>query len=908
MPKIRLENYFKNKTRIFILLIIATLIFALALFWFTYNGLYSMEKKRVDTQLNYSLNEINKLFNQIEKVYTPVVKDELYKLYDNQNMGSYQEEFKRIEKKLKSINKNHFKLNDTNYYLINHEGVIFKTNYLTDRGLDLKKHHTLWKQLEELSPGEISFIPFDDEVINDKSSLYFYLKLDNGDIFELGLVFKDLNQIIKKYFKSLFNNEKAEVKLISYPNSELLFKDNSFTKIDKDYIKKAIENENIIKHNLSLFKKVYYKTLSSRYGERVIKLTLDYSLYRSLFIKLIILILVILLIIILIIISFKKIIIKVIEPINHLAKNMELFSLEESDIDITQTNLLEIDIINKKYAEMIAKVNYNYKKLKISNYRMEEKNNEMQGYLNEIEEKDKLFRKVIDLSPNHIFIKDREGKFLLVNKTYANFFGITVRDLEGKKQKGLYYTNKRDIKKCLDIDQKVLQTGEEKRKNEILINKEGEERKLIITKLPIRLNEKRVVLGIIKDITDMEEKINKIKEQRNEIEASYEQLEAYNEEVVALNEDLEDSYQRVDKLASDLQEMIMVTTDLTKFGINGMINFLKELFYVAHKLVEIADYGSIYIFEEGQVEFIETVGHDLSTLQEVNIKKEIFYETTEEINVIPDVVSKTANVLRKQDREKFKVASKKIKESLTFGIVVDGKKLAGISLDIAQGSKENFNGKYKKLMKAFQTLAVSFYTINRYSNLKDNFKEEIILAIIRILELYDQYTKGHSENVAKIAKEIAKEIGLSQEDINKTYWAGLVHDIGKILISKKILNKPGRLTDEEYKLIKNHPSLGYEALSGAEHLKDIAKYILYHHERWDGSGYPEGLKEDQIPLISQILSVADAWDAMTSKRSYHNPFSKEAAIKEIEVNRGSQFSPEIADVFIKLAERTNSIN
>lgn len=172
-----------------------------------------------------------------------------------------------------------------------------------------------------------------------------------------------------------------------------------------------------------------------------------------------------------------------------------------------------------------------------------------------------------------------------------------------------------------------------------------------------------------------------------------------------------------------------------------------------------------------------------------------------------------------------------------------------------------------------------------------------------MVEIYDKYTKGHSENVAELSSVIAENMGLSHKKVIDTYWAGLVHDIGKLLIPIDILNKNGKLNDSEYDLIKKHTVWGSKALESSESLHYIAKYILHHHERWDGTGYPNGLKGDEIPLISQIISVADSWDAMLSKRAYREPLSPLKALKEIENNKGKQFSPEVANAFINIYKK-----
>lgn len=178
--------------------------------------------------------------------------------------------------------------------------------------------------------------------------------------------------------------------------------------------------------------------------------------------------------------------------------------------------------------------------------------------------------------------------------------------------------------------------------------------------------------------------------------------------------------------------------------------------------------------------------------------------------------------------------------------------------------------------------------------------EEIVHSISKLLELYDHYTSGHSESVATLAQHIAKEMKLENRSIKDAYWSGMVHDIGKVLISKDILNKKGSLSKKEYDDIKKHPIYAYKTLKDSSTLENIADYVLYHHERWDGKGYPKGLKNNEIPLISQILNVADSWNAMRSKRSYRRPLTKKEALEEIKSNKGKQFSPDIVDVFLEI--------
>ncbi len=207
-----------------------------------------------------------------------------------------------------------------------------------------------------------------------------------------------------------------------------------------------------------------------------------------------------------------------------------------------------------------------------------------------------------------------------------------------------------------------------------------------------------------------------------------------------------------------------------------------------------------------------------------------------------------------------------------------------------------------EMIKSLSGFFTSFIATHNYVSNQGKFQKDMILTIIRILEYHDPYTKGHSKNVATLASLLAEKMGLSDEMIRKTYWAALVHDIGKIVIPSTILNKEGKLTIEEFEIIKKHPVYGHDFLSTSSELRELAKYVYHHHERWDGKGYPSGLSGEDIPLISRIISVVDAWDAMRSDRPYRRGLSTEIAKKEIVEHSGIQFDPNIVKVFISLLE------
>lgn len=179
---------------------------------------------------------------------------------------------------------------------------------------------------------------------------------------------------------------------------------------------------------------------------------------------------------------------------------------------------------------------------------------------------------------------------------------------------------------------------------------------------------------------------------------------------------------------------------------------------------------------------------------------------------------------------------------------------------------------------------------------------QLIRALSKAVEAKDRYTNGHSERVAKYSKEIAKRLGWSDEDLEAIYNVGLLHDVGKIRIPGAIIRKKGKLDDEEYAYIKLHPNAGYHILKDIECIPHIGEGARYHHERYDGKGYPNGLVGKAIPEIARIIAVADAYDAMTSVRSYREVMPQEKVRGEIEGGKGKQFDPEIADIMLQIID------
>ena len=176
------------------------------------------------------------------------------------------------------------------------------------------------------------------------------------------------------------------------------------------------------------------------------------------------------------------------------------------------------------------------------------------------------------------------------------------------------------------------------------------------------------------------------------------------------------------------------------------------------------------------------------------------------------------------------------------------------------------------------------------------------MAFAKMIDAKDKYTNGHSIRVALYSKELAKRMGLPEEEQERIYYIALMHDIGKIGIPDSILKKEGKLTDEEMAVIRTHPVIGGEILKNCTALKGIAEGARYHHERFDGTGYCMGFAGAEIPLIARIIGVADAYDAMSNARCYRKALDREVIISELKEGTGTQFDPEIVPLMLQMIE------
>lgn len=255
---------------------------------------------------------------------------------------------------------------------------------------------------------------------------------------------------------------------------------------------------------------------------------------------------------------------------------------------------------------------------------------------------------------------------------------------------------------------------------------------------------------------------------------------------------------------------------------------------------------------------------------------------------------------------------------LIFGVLLSfllgmlfSRKITGPIKELAEGMKHISRGdlSYKVKVKSVQEVKELAGSLNKMADDLDelqrknhNYFYNVIQSLVRIVEAKDSYTKGHSERVAQYAGVIARCMGFPRDTVKFIEETGMLHDVGKLGIQDSILNKKEPLTEDEWEVIRQHPIVGEDILRPVSLSNEILSIVRAHHERYDGNGYPDKLRGNEINIFAQILSVADSYDAMTSTRAYRFPLNKAEAIKELKANRGAQFNPKIVDTFIGALE------
>jgi diguanylate cyclase (GGDEF)-like protein/PAS domain S-box-containing protein len=442
---------------------------------------------------------------------------------------------------------------------------------------------------------------------------------------------------------------------------------------------------------------------------------------------------------------------------------------------------------------------------------------------------------------NHVstlIIDPKTGQIIDANPAACSYYGYTKDEIRKLKISDINNFSEDEVRAEMNRARK-----EEKHHFEFKHKlKSGELRDVEVYSGPIFLDEKKYLYSIIFDITLRKERQKKI-----EYLSFYDQLtELYNRRF------FEVEMERIDTERNLPISIIMA-------DVNGL-KLINDAF--GHK------YGDQLLKKSAGV------------LKNVCRKEDIVARVggDEFVILLPKTESKTAyEIIDRINEETEKIKIKDLNMSIAFG--------TGTKTKEDESLKEIYTNSENRMYKN---------KLFKSSNIKGN----MVSTILNTIYQSNPREKLHSNNVSILCEKMGEALNLNEEMKTDLKVSGLLHDIGKVAVNKNILNKVEKLNSKDWEEIKNHCDIGYRILSTVNNLSSIAEYILYHHERWDGEGYPKGISKKEIPYVSRILAVCNAYDAMTRDEPYRKALTKEKALKEIEENAGTQFDPNIAEVFV----------
>lgn len=469
----------------------------------------------------------------------------------------------------------------------------------------------------------------------------------------------------------------------------------------------------------------------------------------------------------------------------------------------------------------------------------------------ELKKQKDILKTIIDSLPEAIFYKDKDCKFIGYNKNFSDFYAnLGVYDLIGKSDLEIY-PNKETAKKFIEQDKEIIRTKKAKSAQYSISYKDGDVRFEENLKVPV-INEDGEVWGIVglsRDITERKKLENKLR-------------------YLSYTDSLTGLYNRssFDEKLNKYNQEKYLPLGIIMGDVNGL------------KLVN------------------DTLGH----LEGDKLIKSIS-------NVLRDVCSNRGSVFR-WGGDEFMILLPNCSEQLCENImkeILDKCKhydYEFIQLSIALGESVK-NSTSQNIYECIKEVEEKVYRRKLLD--KKSIRSSITDSLIKSLQEKNTETEEHTERVTTYAYSLGVKLNFKASELDELFLVAKLHDIGKIGINEEILLKPDKLTNDEFIIMKTHSEKGYRILQAMGELENVAKCVLCHHEKWDGTGYPLCLKEDEIPLISRIISIVDAYDVMTSKRPYKKPMTKESAISELIRCSGTQFDPFLVNIFINSVLNNN---
>ena len=464
----------------------------------------------------------------------------------------------------------------------------------------------------------------------------------------------------------------------------------------------------------------------------------------------------------------------------------------------------------------------------------------------ELEQQKTLTNQIIDMLPGVIFYKDRESKYVYANKACRDFYAERgIENIIGKTDAEIN-PDKKQVEKFMKDDQTVIETKTPMFNEAILRGLDGNNIYKEVVKMPLTDNYGNVngIVGRSLDITEKKKAHERLEYlSYTDILTGAKNRTCFEDKG---NELSKKEYLPLGVIMGDANGLKLVNDT---FGHEEGDNLLKETVNVLKEACK--DEGEV--FRIGGDEFVILVPNASSSQCE-------------------KIINKIVKKCKEYDNKLFNLSI-----SLGFSIKND------TEIELYEALKEAEDKVYRQ--KLLQNKSI---------------KSSILNSLKIGIATRAGETDEHVERVTKDAVQVGEKLGLEMSKLDELKIVANLHDIGKIGIREDILLKPGPLTFEEYEIMKTHSEKGYRIITASNELRSVAESVLYHHERYDGTGYPRGLKGNGIPLLSRIISVCDAYDVMTHDSVYKKAKSKEAAFKELKECSGTQFDPEIVDIFIEI--------
>lgn len=599
----------------------------------------------------------------------------------------------------------------------------------------------------------------------------------------------------------------------------------------------VLYNANRITENVSIINKDIYQSITL-FGAGVFVLVLFLSIYLSNSIS---------------------------RPLLKLRDGVKELSLGNLDHSITVKGMEEIRVVADTFNQMSFNLKKSYKDLFNRTEELYEKNEYLQEMNAELEasyeqlgatmeqlnESEEKYRKLVNNISDMVVVLNMDREIVYVNSAVENIIGYSESELIGKTL-GAIVKN--------DLNENTLTDSYANDYNEFQLKMTKSDGSLLYlegsTRRIIELGKVVGVQAIARDITQR-------KLMEDELHTRYNELQAINKVTNAVTGTL-----NLDEMLDLAAEQIM-TASQGLCCLVGLLEDNNEFILKSVKGIKLDDMSTVNV-DATKKRAIQLIG---------NQRYFVIEHKGEE--ALP---SEYFKILHREDGYRFTL----------FNPIVSHDKQIGLISTIL---KNKPNQELAELITSMaNSIALSIDNAKAYENVKASYLKTV-QSLISAIEAKDMYTESHSIRVAKYAAFIANEMELDKTFLEDIWVAGVLHDIGKIGISDTILNKQDKLTDEEYRLVKQHPDIAYKILSNIGLEQRIMEAVRHHHERYDGRGYPTGLSGENINLMAAIISVADAFDAITSERSYKKAKSLEEGLEELHLCKGKQFDPMVVDVF-----------